>query len=159
MSEQERIRWLIERIRDGYGWHGWDMDKLLEDVTAAEAATTVVPGTHTIWQIVEHAIAWRQVATRRIEGRKVAGPSEQENWPVTPDASESAWAATKAELEASRTRFVEAMIRLPATRLNDNVPGEAYTFLDMLYGVLHHDLYHAGQVAVVRNAVRARAQS
>jgi uncharacterized damage-inducible protein DinB len=159
MTDQERIRWLIEHIRDGYGWHGWGVDTLLKDVTATEAASTATPGTHSIWQIVLHVILWREVASDRIEGREVSGPAAELNWPTVRDTSESAWAAARTRLEASGKRFVETMASLPGSRLDENVAGEPYTFADMLYGVLHHDIYHAGQVAVIRNVLRARSQS
>jgi uncharacterized damage-inducible protein DinB len=156
MIEQERIRWLIERIRDGYGWHGWDLAALLKDVTAAEAAAMAVAGSHTIWQIVLHVITWREIASDRMAGREVALPTKEQNWPVIRDDSEAVWAKVKMELEDSRSRFIDGLTRLPASRLEETVPGEPYTFVDMLYGVLHHDIYHAGQVAVIRNALRTR---
>ena len=159
MNEQEMLQHLITRIRDGKGWHGRDIADLTADVTAEEAGMVLGPGTHSVWQIVLHLIAWRDVACRLLAGESVDGLPEARNWPAVIDTSIHAWLHAREELAASQQRFAEAMMLCPASNLSKPVPGQTYTFEDLLFGVLHHDIYHAGQVAIARNAVRARSKA
>ena len=159
MAELDTLQHLITRIRDGKGWHGLDIADLMSEVTAEEAGMVLGPGTHSIWQIVLHVIAWRDVACRLLAGEVANGLPEEQNWPVVVDTGTQAWLHAREELAASQQRFAEAMLHCPASNLNKAVPGQTYAFEDLLFGVLHHDIYHAGQVATVRNAIRARPKA
>ncbi len=156
MATLDTLQRLITGIRDGQGWHGRDIADLTADVTADEAAMFLRPGTHSVWQIVLHTIAWRDLACRLLAGEIMRGLPEEQNWPLVSDTSAHTWSRTREELAASQQRFVEAVWSYPASNLSKPVPGRTYTFEDLLFGVLHHDIYHAGQVAIAKNAIRSR---
>ena len=152
MSEIENISHLLGQTCAGAAWYGPSLRRLLADVTAQEASARTVPGAHSIWQQVLHLIAWREVACGLLAGGRVTGVPDERNWPVTSDTSESAWTNLLEELEQSQHRLGEAVSRFPDERLHTNVPGHAFSFYGLLHGVMQHDAYHAGQIAVLRNA-------
>ena len=157
MSALGTLQRLIPRIRDGGGWHGRDIAQLVADVTPMEAVIVLETRTHSIWQIVLHTIAWREVACRLLAGEGVNGLPEEQNWPTLVDTSEAAWQRVRHELTTSQERFLAAMLLCSESNLKTTVTGQTFTIEDMLFGVLHHDIYHAGQVAVISNAIRSRS--
>ena len=150
MTEVERIADQMRRGYDGDAWHGTPLRKLLEGVTAARAAYRQRPGLHSIWELVLHLVAVKRMVVRRLGGT----PTEltpAEEWPPVADTSEPAWQATLAALDAGRAALLAAVEALDDSRLDEPVPGKDYVVYVMLHGDLQHDLYHAGQIALLKN--------
>ena len=160
MNEMDHIVELLARAREGGGWYGSSLGKLLADVTAEEASSRAMPGGHTIWQQVLHVIAWHDVARGLLDGQELIDLPEEVNWPVVEDTSESAWRDTLRKLEQSYGKLRESMTLFPQECLHENVSayanasGNRVSFYHLLHGVVQHDVYHAGQIAVLRNAQR-----
>jgi uncharacterized damage-inducible protein DinB len=151
MSEAARIADQLRRAFEGGAWHGDSLFEILEGVTAAQAARPVARA-HSIWELVLHIAAWDGAVRRRLGGSAVA-LSEAENFPPVADASEAAWRKTLAEMRRVHEELVAAVTAYPDSRLDDIVPGKEgthYTFYYMLHGVAQHELYHAGQIALLK---------
>jgi len=89
---------------------------------------------------------------RRLGGAAVE-LSDAENFPPVTDASETAWRKTLAEVRRAHEKLIAAVAALPDSRLDQIVPakeGAHYTFYYMLHGVVQHELYHAGQIALLK---------
>jgi hypothetical protein len=48
--------------------------------------------------------------------------------------------------------LVKTVAALPEARLRDRVPGKRYDFYHLLHGIAQHELYHAGQIAILKKA-------
>jgi len=152
MSEATRIANQLRRAFDGEAWHGDSVFEILESVTAAQAAARPVKSAHTIWELVLHIAAWDGAVLRRLGGGAVE-LSDAENFPPVTDASDTAWRKALAEVRRVHEKLVEAVSALPDSRLDEIVPGKQgahYTFYYMLHGVVQHELYHAGQIALLK---------
>jgi len=152
MSEAARIADQLRRTFEGGAWHGDSLFEILEGVTGAQASSRSIPGAHTIWELVLHITAWDGAVRRRLGGPAVA-LSEAENFPPVADASEAAWRKTLAEMRRVHEELVAAVTAFPDSRLEEIVPGMErthYTFYYMLHGVAQHELYHAGQIALLK---------
>lgn len=147
-AEVERIRDQLRRAMEGDAWHGPGLRELLAGVTATRASDRMLPGRHTIQELVLHVAAWFDAVARRVPGRVVELASE-EDWPE-PDASEEGWEAAKGLLEQSYARLDEAISTLEDRDLDRTVAGKPFTLYVMLHGVVQHALYHAGQIALLR---------
>jgi uncharacterized damage-inducible protein DinB len=102
--------------------------------------------------LVLHIAAWDGAVFRRLGGVAVT-LSDAENFPAATDTSESAWRKALAEVQRTHEKLVAAVAALPDSRLNEMVPGKEgahYTFYYMLHGVVQHELYHAGQIALLK---------
>jgi hypothetical protein len=86
---------------------------------------------------------------RRLEGEAVA-LSDEDDWPPVHDTSEAAWQNALAALENGHENLRQTIRRLADTRLGDVVPGKNYSVYFMLHGLIQHDLYHAGQIALLK---------
>jgi uncharacterized damage-inducible protein DinB len=152
MTTGAQLRQLLHRAYFGPAWHGPAVAELLADVTAAQAAAPPKAGSHSIWQLVAHMTAWRDEVRRRLHGpgRKL---TEGENWPTIDDASEAAWQAMLERSHTSQRALEEDVAGFSDEQLTaaaDNLPGGRE---ELLHVVIHHDLYHAGQIALLKAAV------
>jgi uncharacterized damage-inducible protein DinB len=150
MSETERIQDQLERAYSGKAWHGPSLRELLSDVSSTKAATIPKVGSHSIWQILLHILAWQHVVVRRLAGETITDLPPAQDWPVVSDASDVAWKRTLTHLEETHRHLCDAITKFPEARLTEKVPGHRYPFYGMLHGVIQHNLYHAGQIALLK---------
>jgi uncharacterized damage-inducible protein DinB len=153
MTETHRINSQLKRAYQGEAWHGPSLSELLDGVTAEQAAARPIAGAHSIWELVNHIIAWEQISKRRLEGDAMKNPPDEVNFPPVNDTSESAWQKTLEQLAASNQSLRNAVKQFDDSRLDDLVPEAGYSNYFMLHGVIQHDLYHAGQIALLKKAV------
>ena len=164
MTDQSQRTFLIDQLERGHAgdpWHGPSRASLLGDVTADEARRRPDADVHSIWELVLHMTAWTQEVTRRLQGRNAAEP-DMGDWPALPaKPDENAWRAALAGLDAAHTAARDAIRALDPSRLASlvgderNRPlGTGVTFAQTINGLVQHDAYHSGQVAVVKKLVR-----
>lgn len=141
---------LLGLLDEGFSkktWHGPNLSQSLKGVTAKQAAWRPAPGRHNIWELTLHAAYWKYAVRRRIEGGKRGSfVVEGSNFFARPEkgrATEMAWRADKAILEKEHRAMVLAIRKLLKT-------SAAKKHLRMLYGVAFHDVYHAGQIRLLR---------
>jgi uncharacterized damage-inducible protein DinB len=152
MSETGRIWDLLQRSFEGDVWHGPALRPLLQDVTSHQAAARPIAGARTIWETVLHLAAHEDAVRRRIEGEPVGELPPQESWPAVTDESAPAWRRSRERFEEVHRRLRRALGAVPDARLNETVPGRDYPFYVMLYGLVQHALYHAGQIVLLQQA-------
>jgi len=148
-SEPALIAEQLRRAFEGDAWHGPAVLELLQDVDAATAAAKPVPDVHSIWELVLHIAVWDGVACRRMAGEKCQ-PEGTANFPLVPKPTEAAWRKAVAHAKRAHDVLVKTVAGLPESRLRDRVPGKRYDFYHMLHGVAQHELYHAGQIAILK---------
>ena len=151
MDELKRIDDQLRRGFEGHAWHGPSLRELLADVTAEQATARPVPGAHSIWEITLHIAAWHEGVRRRVEGERVE-LSPEEDWPPVASTSEVAWQDALAVLERTHTELRRTVSRLADARLQEMVVGKDHSVYVMLHGLIQHDLYHAGQIALLKKA-------
>jgi uncharacterized damage-inducible protein DinB len=162
MSETARLVQELEREHAGDPWHGSSVTDILKGVSAAEAASRVLPGVHTIWEIVLHMTAWKNEASQRLAGAPAGDPQEGD-WPETGAPTPERWYDTLQRLDAAHIALVAAVRDLPESRLlepvndlRDRAAGTGQSLYVLLHGSVQHDAYHAGQIAMLVRAIRPR---
>ena len=150
MSEVERIVDQLRRAFEGNAWHGLALWEILTDVTSQQAFAKPLTGAHSIWEIVNHITVWEAVVRRRIKGEVISGLSPDQDWPAVRDSSEAAWQQTLTKLQRGNQELRDTISAMTDARLKEIVLGQTYSFYYMLHGVIQHDLYHAGQIAVLK---------
>ncbi len=148
-SETERIEDQFRRACEGRAWHGPSLKELLAGVDAGQAVARPIAGAHSIWELVLHLAAWEDVACRRVSGENVPALSPSEDWPAIEDTSADAWSRAQQRLEDCHRRLRASIAGLPDQRLSEVLPTGG-TVYSLLHGVVQHDLYHAGQIALLK---------
>ena len=160
MNEVERISEQFRRAFEGEAWHGPSVVQLLKDVTAAQAAAHPVPGAHSIWELTLHIAAWESACARRLKGDR-AQLSDEEDWPEVNDTSEAAWEKAKEDLRATHEDLMGKVATVDEAKLDQPIIQATDTTFSTTYVTLHggvqHDLYHAGQIAILKKALEGSA--
>jgi uncharacterized damage-inducible protein DinB len=154
MAEVQRIAKLLKHGYDGTPWYGIALRKMLADVTAEQASARPIPGAHSIWQEVLHAIAWRHVTCRLLRGEAVPNVSDEENWPEPQNCDDAAWQQTLDDLGETQRDLQAAIDGLTDAQLQEKACGKPFSIYVLLHGIIHHDAYHAGQIAMLKNQLR-----
>jgi uncharacterized damage-inducible protein DinB len=150
-SESVRVAEQLRLAFDGTAWHGPALLELLTDVDHVSAAAKPLPNVHSIWELVRHIAAWDGAVRRRIGGEKLQ-LNRAQDFPPVPKSTKAAWRRAVRELKATHDALVKTVNTLPDSRLRQRVPGKGYDFAFMLSGVAQHELYHAGQIAILKKA-------
>jgi uncharacterized damage-inducible protein DinB len=156
MTEIARLQELLERTYSGTCFHGDSIREVLQDIDAAQAIWLPEDGSHSIWQIVEHMAGWLDVIRRRLTSPTLVTMPDEKNFPATPQGSHENWNATLDSFQATLKALIEAVGNFPESRLEAKVPGKEYTFDVLLHGAVHHNLYHLGQIAMMKAMYKRR---
>ncbi len=150
----------LERSFRGGAWQGPAVVEALLGVSAAAAERRLLPGTHSIVELVLHIAFWLDGVRRRIEGEAMTGLAPESDWPVPAGGKidvEGAWRAARERLEEAHRRLHATVLELDDARLDEAVGGSDPTLRGMLLGILQHNAYHAGQIALLAKAAAASA--
>jgi len=156
MDDHTRILDGLRRTWDGDPWYGPSLRAVLADVDADLAASRPVLGAHSIWELVRHLSWWTMAVRRRLGGEPVTA-AEGEDWPAVTSTTPSAWLATLDVLEQAHRAVVAHVAAMPADALAELVPGQRVTKAATLHGLVQHNVYHAGQIALLKRAARGDA--
>jgi uncharacterized damage-inducible protein DinB len=152
MSECSRLADQIRRAFEGEAWHGDSVLEILSDVDAKTAAAHPIKNAHSIWELVLHIAAWDGAALRRAQGHAVE-LTDEENFPSVKDTSAAAWKQATEKMKAIHSELVNTVESFPESRLLEQVPGKREKYYDYFYlfsGIVQHELYHAGQIALLK---------
>jgi hypothetical protein len=138
---------LLDEAYEKKTWHGPNLKQSLKGVSARQAAWRRGRNRHNIWEVTLHAAYWKYALRRRIEGGKRGSFAlKGSNFFARPEkgkGNEAAWAADKRLLEREHRALRATVAQLLRTP-------RAAKFLPQLYGIAFHDIYHAGQIRLLR---------
>ena len=155
MSEVRRIEDQLRRAFEGQAWHGDSLMELLSGVTANQAAAKPLKDVHSIWEIVSHITFWVEVSRRRAEGDEAPVENLSDGWLSPTDTSEAAWQQTLEKLRQSNEALCQTIAGLTDEGLKESAAGQPYSIYFLLHGVIQHNLYHGGQIAVLKKVLNA----
>jgi uncharacterized damage-inducible protein DinB len=152
MTEVNRILDQMDRAYSGDAWHGPAVRALLDGLLAEDASKHAVKGAHSIWELVNHIAAWKFIVVRRLGGEKPQVTPEMD-WPPVWEASEFEWKRSLENLAESQKRVRSAVEKLRDEQLDEIMGKKMGSRYMMLHGLIQHDLYHAGQIAILKKAL------
>ena len=158
-SESLRLIDQFKRAHDGDPWHGSPVKEILKGVTHEQAARRPPNGAHSIWELVLHMTGWRNEVARRAHGEAATEPAAGD-YPDVGDPTAARWTAALAALDASHANLATAVRGMSDDHLlkptNDsrNRPlGTGVSYYELLHGIVQHDAYHAGQIAILKKVL------
>lgn len=143
---------LLDEAFDRKAWHGPTLRGSIRGLDAAKAAHRPAPGRKNIAEQVLHAAYWKYSVRRRLLGGKRGSfPLEGSNWfPVDDPLEPAAWKAHVKRLDDEHGALRLAVVEFPDERWAVKPPGSKFTFLETVRGIAAHDLYHAGQIQLLK---------
>ena len=150
MGEVKHLAEQHRRALEGEAWHGPALLEVLEGVTAKRAAKRPISDAHSIWEIVLHIEAWDRVVLGRLTGAPIE-LSNEEDWPGVRDQTPAAWKRAVGSMKSTHMKLNREIAKLSDARLASGYgPGKRYKMFRLVHGVVHHELYHAGQIAILK---------
>jgi len=156
MNEIARIIDQLEREHSGDPWHGSPLSAILQGISHREAAAKPLPDAHSIWEVVLHITGWKNEVRHRLAGAPAAEPTDGD-WPAIGDPSPERWIEARQKLELAHRLLVSAVKEFPEQNLfvptndhRDRALGVGVTYYELLHGIVQHDVYHAGQIAILK---------
>lgn len=154
------VKSLLDSLDEAFhrkSWHGPNLRGSVRGLSARQAAWRPAPGRKSIAEQVLHAAYWKYTVWRRLAGEKRGSfPLAGSNWfPVSSQLSESDWKAHVRLLEEMHARLRESIASLRDADLGQDLPGSKLSRARLIRGIIAHDVYHAGQIGLLKRMQRA----
>jgi hypothetical protein len=155
MSGSRDIQLLLKTIDQAYdhrSWHGTNLRGSIRGLPLKQAAWRPAPGRHNIWELVVHAAYWKYAVSRRFTGEaRGSFPHKGSNWFTRPQAAtEKEWRADVRLLDQMHRLLRECIQSLSPGELTRTPKGSKVSNEFILTGIAAHDLYHAGQIQLLK---------
>lgn len=146
--EIQRIVSLLQQTFEKGAWHGPSVKEVLNKITVDQIFNRL-PDTHSIIELVAHMTSWRIYVTKKLSGDDTFKVTDDLNFPQNTD-----WVETLQRLEESQGQLISAIEKFPEDKLTEQAAGfrDPYTYYTLIHGIIHHDLYHIGQIILIRKA-------
>jgi hypothetical protein len=153
---------MIDQAFDHRAWHGTNLKGSIRGMRAEEAAWRPRPDRHNVWETVLHAAYWKYVARRRLRSEaRGSFPLKGSNWFARPAPDggpmDAAWREDVALLLEMHKALREAVEALSPEEIHSTPGGSKVSNLELITGIASHDLYHAGQIQLLKR-LRARGK-
>jgi uncharacterized damage-inducible protein DinB len=142
-SEIQKIIDIVSHTFEKNAWHGPAVKEILASLKP-EHANLRVGTSHSVEELIRHMAAWRGFAVKKLEGDQEFDLTDEQNFPAARNLNEAIEL-----LEQSQQTLIKVLERTSDDVLDQGVPGRPYKYFTMLHGIIHHDLYHAGQIILI----------
>lgn len=151
-AEMELLLRLLDEAYDKKAWHGPNLKSTVRRLDAQQAAWRPNTNRHSIAEIVVHAAYWKYSVRRRLRGdSRGSFPLRGSNWFRLPTPlTDETWREYLTLLDSEHRSLREAVAQFPPDRLHRIPTGSKVSFSTLIYGVAHHDVYHAGQIQILK---------
>jgi len=149
------VKFVMDQLKttfSGDSWHGPSVMKNLEGVTAEEASERPLWERHTIWELTDHMAFWLEETLKALRAKEVPRPDKVMDWPRM-GVGEEQWSQSVKRLEGAVNMLIDELAGWSTKDLEKTVGGADYSYRQMLHGAVHHNLYHAGQIAILKGKV------
>jgi hypothetical protein len=137
-------------------WHGPNLRNSIKGLSLKELLWRPGPKRHNAWEVVIHCAYWKYAVHRRITGgKRGAFPRDPSNWPKLPDKTITKnWKADLGLLEEWHSKLRQVIIDFPPSKLEKRPNSSSSRYIQTLYGISSHDVYHAGQIQLLKRLQR-----
>ena len=152
MKEKDLLLVQLEQAFQRKSWHGTNLAGSIRGLKPELAQLRAAKGRHNIWELIVHCAYWKYSVYRRLENLPAGSfPLKGSNWFKRPE--ENTPKALKADIRLLKTchrDLTEAVERFSPRKLGDVPKGSKTTYRDLIIGAAAHDLYHAGQIQLIK---------
>ena len=145
---------------DGNNWLDENYQNKLENVDAEQVFTRPLPEIHSVAELVAHVLIWRKESIKRLTGiQSELTADHPENWRNNDELKTIGWRRLKNELFESQEELIELLKQKQDHYLTDNQYTAGYSYQFLIEGLIHHDIYHLGQIGITTKLLRLGVSS
>jgi uncharacterized damage-inducible protein DinB len=153
---EKGIQNLVSLLKQTYekgAWHGPSVKEALENISD-EQAISRLPDSHSIIELVAHMTAWRTYVIEKLKGNDAYKVADELNFPQIKN-----WKQAVQQLDESQVQLIAAIEKFPEEKLREKVAGfiDPYSYYTLLHSIIHHDLYHTGQIILIKKSTRPQS--
>jgi DinB superfamily len=148
-----------QQIADAYraatvkdAWYGPSLAELLAQTSPQLATTPLIPGAHSISQLLQHLLLWNERVRNTSDSNPLPLWQAEKEWAEPPIP----WTELVVRWNHSRDLLEEHLRNFPIEDLAKQVPGRGYPYETMLDGIVQHTIWHSGQIAMISSILRSR---
>ena len=153
MPERRRLARQMQLAFDDEPWYGPSLNVVLDDTPKARIHEHPVPGGHSVAELMWHMAHWKEVVLARLDGDPVR-EANSSDWPVL-DPRTATFRALRKRLDTAHVNLMDRVATLTDADLGVQVAGNSMDREELLQGILQHDIYHTGQLALLVKALNA----
>ena len=145
----------FRQIYDGSPWYGDNFVSKIADITSENAFVSPVTGLHAVAQVVAHMTYWRQALISRLRNSgKPFKPSmkSDDNWPSISHLQQTGWEKTRSAFDESQAEIIKLLSGQTDSFLAVEYD-KGYSIDDLVQGIIDHDIYHIGQIGLIKKLV------
>lgn len=149
----------LSEIFEGEPWYGDPVMRKLENVPYLIGYKTCSPESHSVAQIVGHLIAWKTFTIEKLKSNESFNIEidSEDDWSNIEVHSSEEWEELKRKLVAAQCKIYELLNeKEDDSFLDEKVSGKEYDFSSLLNGIIHHDIYHLGQIGLIENQLKKK---
>lgn len=147
---------ILDQAFDKPAWHGANLRGSLRGLTVKQLLWRESTKRHNIWEIALHTTYWKYIIHRKLTGGKRGSfPRKPSDWPkLLATADKKAWKADLDLLIEYHELLKTAILDFAPSKLNSHAENSKYRNVRLIYGAASHDLYHAGQIQLLKRMQR-----
>jgi uncharacterized damage-inducible protein DinB len=138
----------LNEIHDGALWFDECFRNKIDKLTDDEALTRPIPQIHSVAELVSHCLAWRKECMLRFKDLRTELMNSPDDWKNNIELSKAGWTELKNSFYESRTELIHLIENQDDTFLEKINPVSDCTYHYLIEGIIHHDLYHLGQIGI-----------
>jgi len=146
-----KLKTIVDNLKftfDGNAWHGPSLQAILKDITAEQSLHKIGNG-HNIAELVHHIYAWRFYVIQHLEGKRDYEVPDDFNFIKIDTIDEKNWNKLKSQLIESQSIIISKLEDASEKLLDNIVSRREFNYEKLLHGLIHHDVYHAGQIRML----------
>lgn len=142
----------MQEFYNGEPWFGDSILKTLKAVNPSLAFNHPVTNAHSIAELLSHIIAWQKLLLKRLQGDDQFAVDQMTSfqWEFIDNDQKTAWSTLLITFEDDYKEIIRSLQNTNDSLLNKRVAGREYNFQYLIQGILQHNIYHLGQIAVLR---------
>ncbi len=144
----------LHEIQEGSLWFDQCFKDKIDGLSDTEALTSPIPQVHSVAEHVSHMLEWRKECMIRFKGLRTELMNSRDDWKDNTELSKIGWTELKNAFYNSQSELIRLMESQDDTYLETKFPDTDYNFHYLIEGIIHHDLYHLGQIGVTIKLVK-----
>lgn len=144
-----------DQVWQGSPWYGSSVLNGLKGITLPEASGRIA-SQHTIAEILYHMTQWKKFALEKLKGNTAFDiqVDSHADWIIINDLDEASWENIKNQYQQVTRDLLTEIPNHPDEILDEPVSGRKYTCREMMEGITEHDIYHLGQIMLLKKIMR-----